>query len=257
MVFFEHDDDYRVKLSVFEGPIDLLLYLIKRKELDIHEISLAEIAQEYLEYVEIIKMIDLEKAGEFIVVATTLMKLKSQSFFSNNREVEISEDENLGKMLINYLLEYDKLGIAAEKLGEIENSRRMVFPRAGEKSRIIQSFSEKDDDTSDYLIFDLFTTLKEVLKNVPITKQHEVGIFNVTSEMKQIEILELLDNVSYADFIDIIGQQPRYIIVVTFVAILELMKKQLITVKQSGQFGRILLYKKDKENGINDENENS
>jgi segregation and condensation protein A len=257
MVFFEHDDDYRVKLSVFEGPIDLLLYLIKRKELDIHEISLAEIAKEYLEYVEIIKLIDLEKAGEFIVVASTLMKLKSQSLFSNNKDDGSADNEDLGKMLINYLIEYDKLGVAAEKLGEIENTRRMVFPRAGEKNRIIQYLSGKDEEESGYIVFDLLTAFKEVLKNAPKTKLHEVEIYNVTSEMKQSELLSLLDREGKADFIKIVEKQPKYIIVVTFVAILELMKKQLIIVKQSGQFGNISLYKREKENGIDDENQNS
>lgn len=125
---------YRVSIPVFEGPIDLLLYLIKKNELDIHEISLASIAKEYLEYVDLIRLVDLERAGEFIVVASTLMKMKSRSLFVNPvDEEELSGEETEREALVRYLLEYQKLGGVAEKLAEKEALRRGVYPRAGEK----------------------------------------------------------------------------------------------------------------------------
>ncbi len=102
----EPDTTYQISIPVFEGPIDLLLYLIKKNELDIHEVSLARIANEYLEYVELIKLVNLEMAGEFIVVASTLMKIKSRSLFlTNTDEVEETEEEGTKAALIKYLLE--------------------------------------------------------------------------------------------------------------------------------------------------------
>jgi len=257
MVLFEHDDDYRVKLPVFEGPIALLLYLIKRKELQIHEISISEIAQEYLDYVEIIKMIDLEKAGDFIVVASTLMKIKSQSLFSSVSEEEDSEKEDIGKMLVNYLIEYDKLGAAADKLVEIENIRRLIYPRAGDKEKIVKHFAEIEEDETQYVAFDLLSALKDVLKNAPVSRPHEIEMYNITPEMKQEEIMEIIEKNGKVDFIGIVKDKPRYLVVVTFIAVLELVKKQAITVHQAKQFGRLLLVKKDDNSGENNEIEDN
>ena len=109
--------EYRINLSVFEGPIDLLFYLIKKNELDIHEVSLAKIAKEYLEYVELIKLIDLERAGDFIVIASTLMKIKSRSLFSLQESDGAAADENeVRQELIKYLLEYQNLAALRKSL---------------------------------------------------------------------------------------------------------------------------------------------
>ena len=244
MVSFQPDDGYQIKLSVFEGPIDLLLYLIKKKELDIHEISLSEIAREYLEYVELIKLIDLEKAGDFIVVAATLMKLKSRSLFvfPDSEKSDLEEDDPRNT-LIRYLMEYEKLSGAAEKLAEKEDSRRNIFPRGGEKNRIARFIAERET-TPDYVLFELLTALRDVLKDVPHVSTHEIKLLNVTPEMKQREIMEAIELHGEVDFIIMVTGQPRLIIVVTFIAMLELIKSRKICVRQSKQFSRILLYRR-------------
>jgi len=241
MVSFSVDDDYRIRLSVFEGPIDLLLYLIRKNELDIHEISLAEIAKEYLEYVELIKMIDIERAGDFIVVASTLMKIKSRSLFARPEDGgDESDEEDPRDSLIRYLMEYEKLGSVAEKLAEKEMERRGVFPRGGEKSRI-EKFIEERETAPDYMLFDLLTALRDVLKSAPVRPAHEVELLNVTPEMKQKEILETLERRGKIDFVSMVRGQPRIIIVVTFVAMLELIRLRKIRVRQSRQFSRIIM----------------
>ncbi|MBT4485452.1 MAG: segregation/condensation protein A [Candidatus Latescibacteria bacterium] len=244
MVSFLPDDDYQIKLSVFEGPIDLLLYLIKKKELDIHEISLSEIAGEYLEYVELIKLINLEMAGDFIVLAATLMKIKSRSLFiSPGSDTGEFEEDDPRSTLIRYLIEYEKLGGVAEKLAEKENARRGVFPRGGEKNRIEKFIAERKTEP-DYELFDLLTALQDVLKNVPQESAHEVELMNVTPEMKQREILEVIERDGKIDFLKMVQGEPRLVIVVTFVAMLELIKKRKIRVRQSKQFSRIILTKR-------------
>lgn len=236
-------DNYRLKLAVFEGPIDLLLYLIKKKELDIHEISIAEIAREYLGYVELIKLIDLEAAGEFIIVAASLMKIKSRSLFVSPGDdiADIGEIDSRSAF-IKYLMEYEKLGEVAEKLAEKEDSRRGVYPRGGEKNRI-ERYIENKETAPDYMLFDLLTALRDVLKDAPGEPTHEITLLNVTPEMKQREILEALEQKGKIDFVKMVMGQPRLIIVVTFVAMLELIKNRKIRVRQSKQFGRIIIIK--------------
>lgn len=235
-------DDYRINLSVFEGPIDLLLYLIKKSELDIHEVSLARIAKEYLEFVELIKLIDLEKAGDFIVIASTLMKIKSRSLFSHrDDEHSDSVEDEVRSELIKYLLEYQKLGGAADKLAEKDAARHGIFPRGGERRKIIDHNPLKEQ-APDYMLFDLLTAFQNVLTTAPKTEAHEVELLNITSEMKQREILENIKTNGKLDFAVMVSGQPRLIIVVTFIAMLELIKAKKIRIIQTKQFGRILIY---------------
>ncbi|MCE5251652.1 segregation/condensation protein A [bacterium] len=236
--------DFRINISVFEGPIDLLLYLIRKNELDIHEISLARIAKEYLDYVEIIKLIDLEMAGDFIVIASTLMKIKARSLFSREgNDEEATEGDEVKNELIRYLLEYQKLGGVAEKLAEKEASRLGIFPRGGEKQRIGDSIPQ-GEQAPEYMLFDLLTALRDILAAAPKTETHEVELLNITSEMKQQEIMEIIKSHGKVDFIDLVNGQPRLIIVLIFIAMLELIKKRLIRIRQSKQFGRIVLYER-------------
>lgn len=236
------DIGYRVSIPVFEGPVDLLLYLIKKNELDIHEVSLASIAKEYLEYVELIKLVDLDRAGEFIVVASTLMKIKSRSLFlSTPDEEESGGEEDERAALVRYLLEYQKLGGAAEQLAEKEALRRGIYPRAGEKTRIVEQFAGREN-APDYVLFDLLTALRDVLNSAPKTQTHEVELLNITPEMKQREIMDVIRKEGTVDFLSLVAGCPRLVVVITFIAMLELIKKGMIRIRQSNQFGHISLY---------------
>lgn len=220
------------------------MYFIKKNELDIHEVSLAQIAKEYLEYVELIKLIDLEKAGDFIVIASTLMKIKSRSLFSlQDEEHTGAEEDEIRSELIKYLLEYQKLGGAADKLAEKEALRHGVFPRGGERRKIFEHVS-RNEQTPDYMLFDLLTAFRDVLASAPETEAHEVELLNITSEMKQRELMENIKYNGKIDFIAMVSGQPRLIIVITFVAMLELIKAKKIRVRQTKQFGRIILYER-------------
>lgn len=235
---------YRVSLSVFEGPIDLLLYLIRKNELDIHEISLAKVAQEYLEYVELIKLIDLERAGEFIVIASTLMKMKARSLYAQKgKDGEEGDADETKNELIRYLLEYQKLGGAADKLAEKESERQGIYPRGGEKQRVVDSTDEKPP-ISDYALFDLMSALKDVLKSTPKIKQHEVKLLNINSAVKRREIMAELREKGKLVFHEYVAGEPRLVVVVTFIAILELIKMRRIHIRQNTHFGYITIYER-------------
>lgn len=238
----EPDDGYRVSIPVFEGPIDLLLYLIRKSELDIHEVSLAAIAREYLEYVDLIRLVNLERAGEFIVVASTLMKIKSRSLFLTHPDTEENpEEESERDALIRHLLEYQKLGGVAEKLAEKEALRRGVYPRAGEKGRVVEQYARKEN-APDYELFDLLSALRDVLSAAPRVSTHEVKLLNISSETRQKEILDRIAEAGRAEFHDLVRGQPLLVIVVTFIAMLELIKNGKIRIRQTNQFGHIELY---------------
>jgi segregation and condensation protein A len=235
------NDSFRISLSVFEGPVDLLLYLVRKNEIDIHEIPIARITREYLEYVDLLTMIDLDSAGDFLVIASKLLRLKSRSMFDNPGEDEADEATVTRDQLLRYLMEFEKLGAAVDKLAEKEQERIMVYPRPGERSRIGELEKEQEPEP-DFFLFDLLTALKDVLKNAPKTTPHDVELLNVTSEMKQTEIMLALDKHGELDFVEFVTGQPKLIIVITFIAMLELMKALKITVRQPNQFGRILIH---------------
>lgn len=244
MVSLDRSDDYRIRLSIFEGPIDLLLYLIRKNELDIHEISLADVAKEYLDYVELIKLIDLERAGDFIVMASTLMKIKARSLFgSGAQDGSLDDGDDPRATLVRYLMEFEKLGDLADQLAEKEAERQGVFPRGGEEQRIAAMLDETPEEP-DYLLFDLLRAIRDVVKNAPVLPTHEVSLIKVNPEMKRREILEIIDRDGELDFIGMVKGQHRIVIVVSFVAMLELIRNGSIGVRQSRQFGRIVLYRK-------------
>ena len=247
----EPGEKFRINLSVFEGPIDLLLYLIRKNELDIHEIPLSKIAREYLEYVDLIKLIDLEGAGDFIVVASRLLKIKAQSLFHPQEEIVDEEEEFTTRdELLKYLMEFEKFSGVTEKLAEKEEERIGVFPRGGERNRISEYLSDIKPEP-EYELFDLLTAMRDVLKNAPKIGTHNIELLNVTSEMKQKEIMNILSGKGKIDFIEFVTGQPKLIIVVTFVALLELIKARKISVRQSKQFGKIVIYER-QNNSIED-----
>jgi len=141
-------------------------------------------------------------------------------------------------------MEFEKFGGVAEMLAEKEEERRSVFPRGGEKNRA-GKFVEETPPEPDFELFDLLTALKEVLKSAPKEATHKVEILNVTSEMKQREILDALERECEIDFVAYVKGRPKIIIVVTFIAMLELIKLRKIRVRQSGQFKRIVIVKRD------------
>ncbi|MBU1852515.1 MAG: segregation/condensation protein A, partial [Candidatus Omnitrophica bacterium] len=154
---------YKVKLEIFEGPLDLLLYLIKKSELDIYDIPIASITEQYLEYLELMRMLDLNIAGEFLVMAATLIHIKSKMLLPvEEKEVLPEEEEDPREELVRRLLEYKRFKEAAGVLQDLEGQRKEMFTKVGtvgpEDSG--QQFFEAS-------LFDLITALTRVLKDVP------------------------------------------------------------------------------------------
>src|SRR5690348_8028487 len=128
--------EYNVKFEVFEGPLDLLLYLIKKEEVDIYEVNLTKLATQFVEHIEVMRMLDLDIAGEFLVMASTLMYIKSKELLPVDQQVQV-EDEDDGDdprwELIRQLVEYKKFKDAAAQLQQLETAQEKVFPRLAPK----------------------------------------------------------------------------------------------------------------------------
>ncbi len=156
--------EYKVKFEVFEGPLDLLLYLIKKEEVDIYEVNLTKLATQFLEYLELMRMLDLDIAGEFLVMAATLMYIKSRELLPKDQQVkpEGEEDEDDPRWeLIKQLIEYKKFKDAAVKLQKLEIEQENVYPRLGICARVEAPPVRRQEAS----IFDLLSALNNITKN--------------------------------------------------------------------------------------------
>src|SRR6266478_2972962 len=156
--------EYKIKFEVFEGPLDLLLYLIKREEVDIYEVNLTRLATQFIEYIETMRLLDLEIAGEFLVMAATLMYIKSRELLPVDQRAEVEGDddgEDPRWELIRQLVEYKKFKDAAARLQALEARQEDVFPRVPGK---LEFASEPAAPRTDVSIFDLVNAVNSVLK---------------------------------------------------------------------------------------------
>jgi segregation and condensation protein A len=230
---------YEVKLDVFEGPMDLLLYLIRKDELDIYDIPIAHITKHYLGFLEQIHLLDIEQASDFILMAATLMRIKAQMMLP--REEGVSEDGEEGDPraeLMRRLLEYQQFKEVADWLGTQKEARSDVFLRR-------QGLGEHDlDDGSTptlkpVSLFDLIKVYQHVLQTVPRTLVHQIVEEQVSIEECINYILAALERRSRVRFLDLIEGRDREGLVATFIGVLELLKSQRIRVQQAQPFDDI------------------
>jgi segregation and condensation protein A len=230
-------DPYKVELDVFEGPLDLLLYLIKQDELDIYDIPIVRITNQYMQYMEVMKMLDLNIAGEFIVMAATLMMIKSRMLLPVEERPELEDEEDPRWDLVRQLVEYKKFKDAASHLGELELRQENMFSRSGEG---IQLGPEPDIALEDVSIFDLITAFNEALRKAPREELREIFAEKFTVAEKIDHIMGLMRDRGKASLSRLLaGMTHRYEMVCTFLAILELIRLKQVRARQSDHFGDI------------------
>lgn len=230
---------YQIKLPVFEGPLDLLLYLIKKNEVDVYDIPIADIVHQYLEYLELMKILDLDIAGEFIEMAATLMLIKVRMLLPRytDQGEEIIEDPR--RDLVEQLLEYQRFKEAGTQLGELEYRRRQYFARPARPPETVAPHEESFEDVS---LFDLLTAFKRALDNMPRVTVHQVNIIKVTIEDQVDFLFRQIGEKPYALFRDLVKPlRHRMELIVTFIALLDLMRLKFLTAKQTDIFGEIRL----------------
>jgi segregation and condensation protein A len=234
-------NEYKARLEVFEGPLDLLLYLIKRDEVDIYDISIEQITMQYLEYLQTFRMLDLEIAGEFVVMAANLIYIKSRNLLPVHQQPpeEEGEEEDPRWDLIRQLIEYKKFKDAAFQLHQRELVQEGLIARAPEKPEF------KDANTllkSEVGIFDLISAFQKVLRKIEARREDLREIFeeNFTVSDKIDVILGVVQTDKPTAFSALFASAAsRTEIVVTFLALLELIRMKQMRVAQNSPFAEI------------------
>jgi segregation and condensation protein A len=236
-------NEYKVKLEVFEGPLDLLLYLIKKDEVDIYDIVIERITQQYLEFMDAFKTLDLEVAGEFVVMAANLIYLKSRSLLPAHVQPpeEEAEEDDPRWDLIRQLVEYKKFKDAAAQLSQREIDQSNLFGRGAE---VVQAAPERP--LGDVSVFDLINAFNKVLKRIADKSEDLREIFeeNYTVSDKIDLIMKMTSTGVPLKFTELFANAAsRTEIVVTFLALLELIRLKQLKAVQDEPFGEIELRK--------------
>jgi segregation and condensation protein A len=233
--------DYQVKLERFEGPLDLLLYLIQKQEIDIYDIPIAKITKQYLEYIRMLEFLNLELAGEFLVMAATLMRIKARMLLPA-RETEEEEIEDPRRQLVQQLLEYRRFKEAAGQLEAMHYQRTLLFTRPD------QDISPQEvEAVYDYNLFDLITSFRQVLEKARVRYVDMKA--DETSIEEKMEVLKArlaeCDIMAFEDLFS--GDAGPGDLIATFLALLELLRLRLARVKQARPFSQIWIHRVTKE----------
>ncbi len=236
---------------MFEGPLDLLLYLIKKDHLNIYDIPIAKVTAQYLEYINFMQLLDLNIVGEFLVMAATLMQIKSKMLLPAEELAAQEEEEDPRAQLVKRLLEYEKFKQIAENLREREISQQDVFKRPKTEIPEDAKLQEKEEDKYfEASIFDLISAFSKTLKDVPREVFYEVIKDQFTVEQKVHDILHLLLMHSEIKLSELFTKSKNKMeLIVIFLAILELAKMREIIARQDAQFEDIII-SRNKENII-------
>ncbi len=233
-------DNYTVNLEIFHGPLDLLHYLISRDEIDIYDIPIARVARQYMQYIEMMKVLNLELAGDYILMAATLIRIKAKMLLPRDEENEELLDPR--EELVAALLEYRKF----REAGEILKDKRLLEGRLFVPSGINTGIEYKDKVVcaDNATLFDLLTAFKETLDRINEEQHYEIAPEELSVEDRIERILSILDQSESATFRQLFADIPRKIVAVTtLLAILELVKLRRIKIRQSLPFSELRVYR--------------
>ncbi len=228
---------YRLRLDIFEGPLDLLLFLIKKNDLDISDIPISEITEQYMEYIKIMKTLDLDVVGDFLVMAATLMQIKSRMLLPPDPTDEEEEEEDPRDELVRRLQEYKKFKEIAGALKEKETRRKDFFVRTVDEEARNQLKEDAKEVFFEASLFDLINALSDALNKVPEEVIHKIIAEEFTVEQKIHDILHSLLNEPSVSLHRLFrSARSKEEMIVTFLAILELIRLKEIKAIQRRSF---------------------
>ena len=236
-------DQYRVRLPIFEGPLDLLIFFIKRDEIDIYDIPIAKITQDFLDYLNLLTALNLVLAGDFMVIAATLMRIKAKMLLPPTPGDEEEDIEDPRRELVEMLIEYKRFKEAAGELRDIEEDQIKMFPRVLSMEGVYGG-PTIEDSLTDVTLYDLLETVKRILADMPEEQTHDVQTISNTIE-EQMGIIEgFFGERSEYTFTELAKTiKNRVVVILTFLALLELMRSTRITISQDKFLGEILIRK--------------
>lgn len=232
---------YDIQLANFEGPLDLLLHLIKKNEMDLHDIPMAEITRQYLAILDAMKTLNLDMAGEFLLMAATLLHIKSKMLLPKLVEDEQEEEEEDPRAeLVRRLLEYQKYKEVSLTLDSKPQLGRDLFSRVSAEPEVLENAEAGFVAVG---LFDLLEALKDLMKESPEPFVHEVNMEQLSVTERINAILSALQGKESLAFNDLFnGGLKRTEVIVTFLALLELVKLRMVRFMQNVHYGSIWLF---------------
>ncbi len=227
-------DALEVFLEAFEGPLDLLLYLIKRNNMDILDIKVAEITRQYMDYVELMEAAQFELAAEYLVMAATLAEIKSRMLLPRQTESE-EEEEDPRAELIRRLQEYERFKRAAEDIDAMPRIGREIYTLKAEPPVLERGTVYPDIDLREVLV-----ALSEVIKRAEMFEEHHIQAEQLSTRERMAQVLGKLQSDTFVPFITLFTlEEGRLGVVVTFLAVMELIKESLVELVQTEAYGPI------------------
>lgn len=228
---------YKFRLDIFEGPLDLLLYLIKKNEIDIYNIPVAIITEQYLEYIEAMKSLNLNLAGEYLVLAATLIHIKSRMLLPVHDDDEMEDEEDPREELVRQLLEYKTFKEAALNLDKMTLLGRDIFRREFSDE---EGYEGAESPVKEIGIFELVEAFRNMVVQSSTNGFMEIDVEKISLSERINEIIDELNKKKTLTFSDLIGElRDKMRLIYTFLAILELMKLRIIKAYQTVSYGTI------------------
>ncbi len=231
---------FDIHLRNFEGPLDLLMHLIQKNEMDIYDIPIAEITSQYLAILDTMRNLNLDVAGEFLLMAATLLHIKSRMLLPVHQDDEIAEEEEDPRAeLVRRLLEYQKYKAAASTLENRDLLDRNVFVRNFPAPEL----AEPEVELESVSLFDLVEAFRALFQRLPESKVHEVEAERLSVADRINAVLAILSQRESLEFLELFSARAdRHEVVVTFLALLELVRLRTVRLMQNSRFGSIWLY---------------
>jgi segregation and condensation protein A len=237
------EDAPTIHLPLFEGPLDLLLYLIRRDKIDIHDIPIAPITRRYMEYLDLMKELNLDVAGEFMVMAATLIHIKSKMLVPVSPTEAEGDEEGVDprEELVQRLLEFQRYKEAAGVLHQKGQIRAATWTRP---DTVLPSFDDSGEEMLEAGLFDLITAFRELLERRKNLVAHEVADEGKSIEQRIAELLDLIREGESVEFLELFAaEETKGGMIVTFLALLELIRLKRVKVYQRGIFGPIRVFR--------------
>jgi segregation and condensation protein A len=244
--FESSPDAYKVKLDSFEGPLDLLLHLIRKNEVNIYDIPISLITEQYLGFIELMQELNLDVAGEFLVMAATLIHIKSRMLLPRPETASdvAGEEEDPRELLVRRLLEHQKFKAAAELLHERETLRSAQYIRPD--VRVADAAGDEYEPELELDLFSLLAAFRGVLERANRRPRMVLPPEQMSIEERMRQLLDRLSETDACGFEDLFsdGDGSRQFMIVTFLALLEMIRLKMVRIFQSGGFGPIRVYKR-------------
>lgn len=228
--------DYRVNLEMFEGPLDLLLYLIKKNDLDVYDIPVSFVLEEYMRYLDSIKELNIDMAGDFLLMAAEMAHIKSRLLLPDEGGAgEEAEEDDPRADLIRRLLEYQQFKEASEQIMKRSMLARDVFTK-----QAVEKLETEEEGPIEGSVFDLIEVFSKLLKKAPAREFHDVAVDRVSINERIYQIVELMKKGQTITLEELIGgDYTRYSIIISFLALLEMSKLKMIKVFQTEHVGPV------------------